>query len=484
MKNTVSYLLINILIISTLNSCNKISSYSECTIKGEIDEGEYKGNGEMSYILNKLENNNFITEKNVVNINEDGSFELALNTGTFSILSLIYHVNAEEDSWQRTIPVYLNSSQTVKLSMQAQKHIISIKNKNDNNPDVLAYWEYQDKIIALQKQFYDDMPKPEEAQEFCLSYMTVADEIIAKYPKINKDLKEFLVTNSKALGVSTLYLLPSIYSHFKHTKFLPPEGYYNYRYSIQEIYNTHFAPFFSNYMTTLFAVLKKETKFVTSHHLEETKKQLEYLKKNFTNPIIVNKMTEAILLSFIQSYKIGPDFEQEIQEFSKLTKYLSHENQRTELINQFKNLKFTAIGSDIPNIEVEDANGKLIKLKDQINGQYLYIDLWASWCSPCKKEIPALKKLEKEYQKENIKFISISCDKHKNSWINCLKKMELDGNQFLDQKGALIKCLNVSGIPRFVIYSPDGELINPNAPLPNSGEKIRNELNKLLFADK
>lgn len=57
----------------------------------------------------------------------------------------------------------------------------------------------------------------------------------------------------------------------------------------------------------------------------------------------------------------------------------------------------------------ENIKGGTTSLKD-LKGKYVYIDVWATWCGPCKAEIPHLKSLEEKYQGKNIVFVSISVD--------------------------------------------------------------------------
>ncbi|KGL59014.1 TlpA family protein disulfide reductase [Polaribacter sp. Hel1_85] len=117
-------------------------------------------------------------------------------------------------------------------------------------------------------------------------------------------------------------------------------------------------------------------------------------------------------------------------------------------------------------------------------GKYVYIDVWATWCAPCIKEIPSLKKVEKQYHSKNIEFLSISIDAEKayDSWRKMVTKKELGGVQLLadnDWKSEFIKNYQINGIPRFILIGPDGNIVDANAPRPSSPKLISlfNELN-------
>ncbi len=115
---------------------------------------------------------------------------------------------------------------------------------------------------------------------------------------------------------------------------------------------------------------------------------------------------------------------------------------------------------------------------DALKGKYVYIDIWATWCNPCIAEIPALKSLEKKYHNKNIRFVSISIDDEKSagSWDKALAKWRkmvedknLTGTQLYAGKDIeFMKDYLVTGIPRFILIDPKGNIVNPNAPRPSN----------------
>ena len=85
-------------------------------------------------------------------------------------------------------------------------------------------------------------------------------------------------------------------------------------------------------------------------------------------------------------------------------------------------------------------------------GKYVFIDVWATWCGPCKYEIPYLKELEQKYHGKNITFLSISVDrqKDKEKWKKMILKEGLGGIQLLADKeieSQFIKDYFIEGIP-------------------------------------
>lgn len=108
-----------------------------------------------------------------------------------------------------------------------------------------------------------------------------------------------------------------------------------------------------------------------------------------------------------------------------------------------------------------------------LKGKYVYIDMWATWCGPCKKEIPFLKEVEEKYHGKNIEFVSISVDKNKEAWTKMVAEKELGGVQlhFGDDK-EFSNAYEVTGIPRFILLDPNGNIVDADAPRPSSTKLI------------
>jgi len=114
---------------------------------------------------------------------------------------------------------------------------------------------------------------------------------------------------------------------------------------------------------------------------------------------------------------------------------------------------------------------------DDLKGKYVYVDVWATWCGPCKAEIPSLKKVEAQYHGKNIEFVSLSIDKMKDhdAWRKMIKDKELGGVQVFadnDWKSQFVVDYKIKGIPRFILIDPNGNVVTPDAPRPSNSKLV------------
>jgi len=113
-------------------------------------------------------------------------------------------------------------------------------------------------------------------------------------------------------------------------------------------------------------------------------------------------------------------------------------------------------------------------------GKYKFIDLWATWCAPCKAEIPYLQRLEAEFQGEDIEFISISIDKNREKWKEYVREHRLGGVQlWAGDWSRLPEELHVGSIPRFILIDKEGNWVDTEALRP-SNPALKKLLKNLL----
>lgn len=129
-------------------------------------------------------------------------------------------------------------------------------------------------------------------------------------------------------------------------------------------------------------------------------------------------------------------------------------------------------GLPSPDFDFEDINGKHWTMAD-FRGKYIYLDIWATWCVPCRNELPHLKKLEETFRGMNIAFVSLSCDRVRSKWETMVKEEETTGLQLWGgEENDFMNKYRVRSIPRFIFIDPKGRIVNPDMTRPSDPKTI------------
>ncbi|MDY0986199.1 TlpA disulfide reductase family protein [Flavobacterium sp. CFBP9031] len=175
-----------------------------------------------------------------------------------------------------------------------------------------------------------------------------------------------------------------------------------------------------------------------------------------------------------------------IEEYEKIAPsikpFMISDNSKAFLL-EYEKVLHKNVGQKGLDFTYKDINDKAVSFSD-FKGKFVYIDLWATWCGPCKAEIPHMKKIEEDYHGKNIVFVSLSLDKPKDAqkWKDYVTKEQLKGIQLMADKdfgSDVAKNYDVNAIPRFLLFDTKGNIINADALRPSNPE-LRVQLDKLL----
>ena len=139
--------------------------------------------------------------------------------------------------------------------------------------------------------------------------------------------------------------------------------------------------------------------------------------------------------------------------------------------------------SIVPNLQLLDVKGNIVNLLDICNTDIVYIDIWATYCAPCCREIPYIAQLQEKYaSNRRIKFVSISLDKNIKTWNAFLQKQGNTWEQFVvpfAKQREFLDTLAINGIPRFLILGRSGKVIQMNAAKPSNPD-VMNQIEAAL----
>lgn len=126
-------------------------------------------------------------------------------------------------------------------------------------------------------------------------------------------------------------------------------------------------------------------------------------------------------------------------------------------------MKATAVGQKFTDFEMQTPEGKTVKLSDYVGkGKVVLVDFWASWCGPCRREMPNLVEAYAKYKNKNFEIVGVSLDQSADAWKEAIKKLNITWPQISDLKywnceGAQLYA--VSSIPHTVLIDGEGTIL-------------------------
>ncbi|WP_228547465.1 thiol-disulfide oxidoreductase ResA [Filobacillus milosensis] len=127
-------------------------------------------------------------------------------------------------------------------------------------------------------------------------------------------------------------------------------------------------------------------------------------------------------------------------------------------LNSLKDNPVLAEGDDAPNFMLERLDSNEVIELDQLKGKGVMINFWATYCEPCKKEMPYMEELYKEYQDKGIEIVAVSVDKNRMVIENFYNRFDLSFPLVHDKKGTIMELYQVQPLPTSFFINPDGTI--------------------------
>ena len=180
----------------------------------------------------------------------------------------------------------------------------------------------------------------------------------------------------------------------------------------------------------------------------------EGVEKNITNPVGIFMFKQTFI-------------ENTTAENDALLQQIPVNYQNDAAIVQIRELidkqKKTAVGTKFIDFEMQNPEGKTVKLSDYVGkGKVVLVDFWASWCGPCRREMPNLVETYAKYKNKNFEIVGVSLDQDEAAWKEAIKNLNMTWPQMSDLKfwqseGGQLYAVN--SIPHTILIDADGTIV-------------------------
>jgi len=212
-------------------------------------------------------------------------------------------------------------------------------------------------------------------------------------------------------------------------------------------------------------------------------KQSEELEDRFIDVVVKgtkDNATNEVGVYMLKSFY----YYMETPELAEIVSQIPERFNSDETINHIKEqvskLSATAVGQKFTDFEMNDPEGKPVKLSDYAGkGKLVLVDFWASWCGPCRQEMPNVVKVYDQYKKKGFEIVGVSLDQTADAWKRGISELNITWPQMSDLKYWQCEAAaiyGVSAIPHTVLIDKDGTIIGRNL----RGEKLYEKIAELL----
>jgi len=141
-------------------------------------------------------------------------------------------------------------------------------------------------------------------------------------------------------------------------------------------------------------------------------------------------------------------------------------NQQNATTTESEQPSGTEVGEYYTDIELPGIQGNSVKVSDYVaKNKYTLIDFWASWCGPCRAEMPTVVKAYTDYHDKGFEVVGVSLDNSKEAWVKAIDKLKMPWPQMSDLRGwecRGARLYNIQSIPANILINQQGKIVAKN----------------------
>lgn len=172
--------------------------------------------------------------------------------------------------------------------------------------------------------------------------------------------------------------------------------------------------------------------------------------------------------------------EEIIEHISKMPAKYQDRKEIKDIKAMFETLFSTKEGDTIENFKMQTPEGTEVNIMDFVKQNKLtVIDFWASWCQPCREEMPSMKKLLADNKEKGLGIVGVSIDNDKEAWTSCIAELELEWPQMSDLQGgtsSVAQSFGIRAIPFTAVIDQQGKVLAKGL----RGEELSQFINEKL----
>lgn len=446
---------------------------------------------------------------NVSLVDNDGNFQIKFN--------LYYSQDVLVKYGDNFFPLIVHPEDSINITFDANdisekdkfaKSVEIIGDAAELNTNLLAFEHIISKtnIPHGQYQQYEQKLKPEDFVAVLDSLRIVQKDVASKFIEkhsISKELEKWIRNEIEMNYVNRLALYA--YNRVKMTNLdnnaldqLSSYEFMNIQFTKEMLNNSKSAYFIGRYRITRIRAFSK--KFSTESLIgylwdrkgntyfgSSTEQEIGVITDITKDKFLEELLVARSLFSCLERREID-EFEKHYLLFSKIVaKPFLKEPIINKYIKTKRNFENPEKGENSLLISAKDtpANELIKKIIEEHKGQIVYLDIWSTWCSPCRNEMPYSRKLFNELNSDKIDFAYLCTDSKENIWKALISEMEIEGSHYLAtpaQSRFVYELFEMSGVPHYILIDENGNVVeNGNhlrPSLSSTKSKILNLLNE------